>query len=123
MQPMSKDDILDLPEPKAHSKWFNRLFYAAVLLFAYWFAADLLLWPFGTYALFAGLVCFAAVSLIRFIKQRRLGLYQYFYFAGHLSVLSGIGLYLSEWPRVNVFFWIAFGCFGLGLLLLSRKKE
>jgi TctA family transporter len=118
---MPKDDILDLPKRKAQGRWITSFFYAAIVLFAYWFVADWLHWPLASLALILGLISFALLTVLRFRKNRKLGSYQYFYLAGHLSLLTGIGLYLLHWPVSSYFFWAAFGWFGLGLLMLSRK--
>lgn len=118
---MRNDDILDLPKKQPRGKWVSRLFYAAVLCFVYWFAADLLHWPFSAHALIVGLACFAGVSIGRFLKNRQAGYYQYFYLLGRIALLVGIAIYLNAWPHATPFFWIAFGCFAAGLFLLSRQ--
>ena len=79
--------------------------------------------PFITHALLFGLACFAAISVGRFLGNRGAGAYQLFYLAGRISLLVGVALYLNAWPYATGFFWTAFVCFGVGLFLLSRKKN
>lgn len=119
---MPDNDILDLPSPKKQGLWLMRLFYTALAFFLYYVLADFLEWPLGSWALVAGLLCFGAVSVLRFRKNRKEGVYQLFYLAGHLTLLSGIGLYMLNWSQATPLFWIAFGAFAIGLMMISIKK-
>ena len=120
---MSKDEILDLPRRRSRLKWIAPTFYFAMACFGYWFVADLQHWPFAVYALLLGLACFVAVSTGRFLSNRKAGYYQIFYLTGRISLLVGVALYLNAWPYATGFFWTAFACFAVGILLLSRKKK
>lgn len=119
----TRDDILDLPPRKKQSVWQLRLFYMAVVLFVYWFVAPYAGMPLAGAALILGLLAFAMLSVLRFRKNRRSGLYQYFYLLGHLTLLAGLGLYLMKLPYSAPLFWVSFAGFGLGLLLLNRPGK
>jgi hypothetical protein len=116
------DQILDYSrKQKGYSRFFNVLYGIALLLFAYWFIADFRAWPFESIALLTGLSLLFVVTVVRFFGQKERKLFQYFYLAGKLVLMAAIYIHLIGLDT-NYFIWIAAGCFGGGLLLLTFKK-
>lgn len=118
---MAREDILDLPVKKRKYRWTTHLMYAAVALFAYWFVAGFAHWPFAATALSAGLVCMLGVAAGRYLMNRRAGVYTVFYLAGRILLIVGIAVHINVWADATWFFWAAFACFAVGLVLLRRK--
>lgn len=117
------EEILDYRERrKTRRRVYGLVYIAAVVLFAYWFIAEIAHWPYAGHALLTGLFLLALVSLFKFIRDRKTGLYQLFYFVGKLSLLVAIFLNFSHFPYAEVAMWIAFAGFATGILLLSFRK-
>lgn len=119
----TENEILDLEQSEERSRATAICFGIAIALFVYWFIADLMHWSYGGYALIFGLLILLVVMVLRFLKYRQTGLYQYFYFGGKVSLLVGIYTYIMHFPISQWFVWSAFGFFGVGLLVLTLSKK
>lgn len=118
---MAREDILDMPVKKRKYRWTVHLLYAAVALFAYWFAAGPAQWPFASAALSAGLACMLGVAAGRYLMNRRAGRYTLLYLSGRILLIVGIAVHINAWADATWFFWAAFACFAAGLFMLRRK--
>ncbi|HKL03191.1 MAG TPA: hypothetical protein VJ911_05925 [Cryomorphaceae bacterium] len=117
------EEILDYDRSrKARGRTNGALYIAAVVLFIYWFIAGIFHWPFAVFSLLTGLFLLALVSLLKFVRNRKTGLYQLFYFVGKVSLLVAIFLNFSHFPYAQLAMWMAFAAFGGGIILLSFKK-
>ncbi len=119
----TENEILDIEQAEERSRAAAICFGVAIALFVYWFVADLMHWPHGGYALIFGMFILLVVMVLRFLKYRQTGIYQYFYFGGKVSWLVGIYAYIMHFPISTWFVWSAFGFFGVGLLVLSLNRK
>lgn len=119
------DEILDLdykPLKLKKSKLIPVLFGVAIALFLYWYFGELLFWPFRELALLAGLIVLGTIATIRLFRNRKQGLFQYFYFAGKLFLFVAIYLNFNGIKTAYYFMGAALLSFLIGIILLYRKK-
>jgi len=119
------DEILDLdykPLKLKKSKLIPVLFGVAIALFLYWYFGELLFWPFRELALLAGLIVLGTIATIRLFRNRKQGLFQYFYFAGKLFLFVAIYLNFNGIKTAYYFMGAALLSFLTGIILLYRKK-
>ncbi|MCA1763295.1 MAG: hypothetical protein ABR574_04605 [Cryomorphaceae bacterium] len=118
------EEILDFKSKKTgKQKVESALYIAAIALFIYWFIGNLMHWPFAVLSLLLGLFILAVVSLLKFVRNRKAGFYQLFYFFGKLALLIAIFLNFSHYPYAEIAMWFAFGSFSIGILLLTFQKR
>jgi hypothetical protein len=80
-------------------------------------------WPYPGLGLLTGLVLLLVVMVARFIETPSKKLHNYLYFAGKISLIGAIYLYLMHGPHAMWFVWGAFGFFAGGILALSFQSR
>jgi hypothetical protein len=119
----TEEEILDFKRKRKTGIKVFPIYGAAFMLFLYWFAADLLHWPGGFIALIAGMILLLLAAVIRFRRVKSKTFTDYAYLAGRITLIVGVTLHVSGWPRSDYFLWAAFACFGSGLLAMYFKRS
>lgn len=117
------DDVLDKEDKPGRVNYINWMFGIAIVLFVYWYVGGFMQWPYPGLGLLAGLVILLVVMVARFIETSSKKLHNYLYFAGKISLIGAIYLYLMHGPHAMWFVWGAFGFFAGGILALSFQSR
>lgn len=117
------DQVLDLPDERRRNQWPEWLLYAAVVCCAYWFAADLLRWPYALEALASGCILLLVSTIWSFALKGKKAAYSYGYFAGKLCLICAVFAHLGKGPYTMYFVIGAAAGFLWGIVVLSFRSE